>query len=210
MILRLPRSAPLAFPPTKAGDWVSPEFQVFFKGLSVVGTSEKNCLYVGSVEGKWVLSDWPRETCHRYIFSPGVLLRFSSKDCQRNHQGIYFKMRFFSSKMHPDSYGHRQRHSCPRLILSPRQGPALPHLRSPLWFWDVQMLCFLRPPLPYCTPWCLLVFMVLRVEARALGVQKYSTESYVPSPWPPPPEQAHTRNPGSLFSLFTVFIPTSL
>lgn len=67
--------------------------------LGAVGASAKDCLYIRSDVGKWVLSGWPREAWRRYIFPSGAL-RVCSKDCQRNHQGRCFKVRFFSSKVH--------------------------------------------------------------------------------------------------------------
>lgn len=67
--------------------------------LSAVGASAKDCLYIRSDVGKWVLSVWPREAWRRYIFPSGAL-RVCSKDCQRNHQGRCCKTRFFSSTVH--------------------------------------------------------------------------------------------------------------
>lgn len=67
--------------------------------LSAVGASAKDCLYIRSDVGKWVLSDWPREAWRRYSFPSGAL-QVCSKDCQRNHQGRCCTVRFFSSTVH--------------------------------------------------------------------------------------------------------------
>lgn len=76
--------------------------------LSAVSASAKDCLYIRSDVGKWVLSDWPREAWRRYIFLSGALW-VCSKDCQRNHQGRCFKVRFFSSTVH-----HRAQEQLPK------------------------------------------------------------------------------------------------
>lgn len=103
MILKLPKTALCLFLlQTQRNRFLGRARSLFYRSitcLSAVGASAKDCLYICSDVGKWDLSDWPREAWRRYIFPSGAL-RVCSKDCQRNHQGRCFKVRFFSSKVH--------------------------------------------------------------------------------------------------------------